>query len=405
MTGKGSIKHNNRSFTAANVDKERTHLNVTFCNEGLKMVYHELFDDAIASYNAGKKKTRDKISDYYEHIRQGKQEKLFHEAIFQIGNVSNCACGTESGERAAAALTAFAENFQERNPHLRVFNMVLHLDEATPHLHVDFVPFATEQTRGPTTRVSMKQALKQQGFVGKSRNETEWKFWMEREKESLKEFATDQEFEVISLGNTRPHMDLPEYKNAVRELERVQKETENEEKKNAKLKVENKALEDTQKLLKRAERVNVSLDAIRPEKGLLGAVKGVTVEDVERLKLMAVENVELKHKVAVLENENLRLTAKIPSFVEQLQNGQKLESLNRINAELSEENKCLRESLDNERNFTGRLIDGIGQVLDYLEDHLPEQLLHLLEKAKLLLPIKEIRQQKQHKQDKGSIEL
>ena len=89
-------------------------------------------DRALAAYNAKKKKTRDKIPDYYEHIRQGKQEKLFHEAIFQIGNLEDCGCGSPGGERAAAALKEFAESFQERNPHLRVFNMVpvsyTHLD-------------------------------------------------------------------------------------------------------------------------------------------------------------------------------------------------------------------------------------------------------------------------------------
>ena len=78
MTGRGSIRHNNRSFTAANVDRSRTGQNVTFCNEDLKQVYHEIFDEALAAYNAKKKKTRDKIPDYYEHIRQSKQEKLFH---------------------------------------------------------------------------------------------------------------------------------------------------------------------------------------------------------------------------------------------------------------------------------------------------------------------------------------
>ena len=74
MTGRGSIRHNNRSFTAANVDRSRTEQNVTFCNEDLKQVYHEVFDEALAAYNAKKKKTRDKIPDYYEHIRQSKQE-------------------------------------------------------------------------------------------------------------------------------------------------------------------------------------------------------------------------------------------------------------------------------------------------------------------------------------------
>lgn len=185
MTGAGSIRHNNRSFSAANVDRSRTEQNIVFCNEDLKQVYHMVFDEALAAYNAKKTKTRDKIPDYYEHIRQSKQEKLFHEAIFQIGNMSDCGCGTPDGERAAAALKDFAESFAERNPHLRVFNMVLHMDEATPHLHVDFIPVATEQSRGLSTRVSMKQALKQQGFVGVGRKQTEWAAWMEREKEAV----------------------------------------------------------------------------------------------------------------------------------------------------------------------------------------------------------------------------
>ena len=155
MMGRGSIRHNNREFTAANVDRNRSGQNIVFVNEDLKQVYHELFDEALESYNAGKKKTRDKIPDYYEHIRQSKQEKLFHEAIFQIGNLSDCGCGSEGGQRAAEALTEFAKTFQERNPHLRVFNMVLHMDEATPHLHVDYIPVATEQTRGLSVRVSI----------------------------------------------------------------------------------------------------------------------------------------------------------------------------------------------------------------------------------------------------------
>lgn len=132
MTGRGSIRHNNRSFSAANIDRSRTGLNVTFCQEDLKQVYHQVFDEALAAYNAKKKKTRDKIPDYYEHIRQGKQEKLFHEVIFQIGNKDDCGCGSLDGDRAAAVLKEFAESFQERNPHLRVFNAVLHMDEATP---------------------------------------------------------------------------------------------------------------------------------------------------------------------------------------------------------------------------------------------------------------------------------
>ena len=53
MTGRGSIRHNNRSFSAANIDRSRTEQNVTYCNDDLKQVYHEIFDEALAAYNAG----------------------------------------------------------------------------------------------------------------------------------------------------------------------------------------------------------------------------------------------------------------------------------------------------------------------------------------------------------------
>ena len=255
MTGAGSIRHNNRSFSAANVDRSRTEQNIVFCNEDLKQVYHMVFDEALAAYNAKKTKTRDKIPDYYEHIRQSKQEKLFHEAIFQIGNMRDCGCGTPDGERAAAALKDFAESFAERNPHLRVFNMVLHMDEATPHLHVDFIPVATEQSRGLATRVSMKQALKQQGFVGVGRKQTEWAAWMEREKEALTEIAQRHDFEIISLGTNRPHMDLPQFKEAAARLEAMQQQTAAVEQEVAELERQRDALKGTVRLLKEADRV------------------------------------------------------------------------------------------------------------------------------------------------------
>ena len=146
MMGTGSMGHNNRKFITENVDPARTEQNITLCRENLKQVYHELFDEALAEYNAKKTKTRDKIPDYYRHIEKSKQERLFHEVIFQIGNKDNCGCETPEGERAAAALKEFAEAFQERNPHLRVFNSVIHMDEATPHIHIDFVPVATVTT-------------------------------------------------------------------------------------------------------------------------------------------------------------------------------------------------------------------------------------------------------------------
>ena len=94
MIGKGSLAHNRREFFTENVDPDRVQLNICYQNENLKEVYKELFDDAVERYNTGKRKDR-KITNYYEKIRQGKQEKLFHEVIFQIGNREDMAVGIE----------------------------------------------------------------------------------------------------------------------------------------------------------------------------------------------------------------------------------------------------------------------------------------------------------------------
>ena len=400
MTGRGSIRHNNRSFSAANIDRSRTEQNVTYCNDDLKQVYHEIFDEALAAYNAKKKKTRDKITDYYEHIRQGKQEKLFHEAIFQIGNLEDCGCGSPGGERAAAALKEFAESFQERNPHLRVFNMVLHMDEATPHLHVDFIPVATEQSRGLSTRVSMKQALKQQGFVSLGRKQTEWNAWMEREKAALTEIAQAHEFEIISLGGGRPHMDLPEYRAAAQRLEAVQEQVTAAEHDMAELEKQRKALQGTVRRLQAAEKVRVDLEAIQPERTLAGAVRGVTVEQVEDLKAAAIRGTVAEHDVRELKEENRQLRSRLPSVKEQLKEAEEQQRLLNENYDLRVEVEYLTESLNSERDFSSRLLEGIGAVLDFLDRHLPEQFRPLVEKARELLPVPEL-QQPEQEQERG----
>lgn len=334
--------------------------------------------------------------------------KLFHEAIFQIGNMSDCGCGTPDGERAAAALKDFAESFAERNPHLRVFNMVLHMDEATPHLHVDFIPVATEQSRGLSTRVSMKQALKQQGFVGVGRKQTEWAAWMEREKEALTEIAQRHDFEIISLGTNRPHMDLPQFKEAAARLEAVQQQTAAVEREVAELERQRDALKGTVRLLKEADRVNAPLHDIQPEKTLTGAVKGVTVDQVEQLKKMALRSVTDRHKVQELTEENTRLRSQVPSMKKRLEEAQRQQRLEQENRRLRDENYYLQSELQEERSFTERLTDGIGRMLDFLEEHLPERLRPLLEKARELLPDPEIGQQQeqqQHQRGMGGMEL
>lgn len=219
MTGKGSLNHNSRKFHAKNTDPNRTHWNVEYCNEDIKDVYHELFDEALKRYNDKQTRKDRKIDDYYEKIRSGKQEKLFHEVILQIGDKDNMGSETMEGQLAAKILDEYMKGFQERNPTLRVFAAHLHLDEATPHLHIDFIPYVTGSKRGLDTRVSLKQALSSLGFKGGSRSETELNQWVQSEKQKLAMVMRENEIEWDQKGTHAQHLSVLDYKKKVREQE------------------------------------------------------------------------------------------------------------------------------------------------------------------------------------------
>lgn len=212
MVGKGSVRHNNRNFTAENVDAERTKNNITYCNENIKDVYNKLFDEALEKFNARQTRKDRMIDDYYEKIRTGKQEKLFHEIILQIGNFEDMHATSENGQLSKTILYKYMQGFQERNSNLYVFSAHLHMDEATPHLHIDFIPFTTNSKRGLETRVSLKKALEAQGFVGRGRSDTEWNRWVYSEKEALAKIMLEHGIEWEQKGTHEKHKSVSEFK-------------------------------------------------------------------------------------------------------------------------------------------------------------------------------------------------
>ena len=228
MIGTGSLAHNRRDFIAENVDPDRVQLNICYRNENLKEVYKELFDEAVERYNVGKRKDR-QITNYYEKIRHGKQEKLFHEVIFQIGNREDMAVGTEAGDLAVNVLDEYVKDFQKRNPTLRVFSCYLHQDEATPHLHIDFIPYVTGwKGKGMDTRVSLKQALKSLGFQGGNKHDTELNQWINHEKKVLAETAKQYGIEWEQKGTHEEHLDVYNFKKKERKKEVQELEQEKE---------------------------------------------------------------------------------------------------------------------------------------------------------------------------------
>ena len=244
MVGKGSVNHNSRKFKAENVDGERSCLNIDYCNEDIKCVYHQLFDEALERYNAKQTRNDRKIDNYYEKIRTSKQEKPFHELILQIGDRDNMSAESENGELAKQILDEYFQGFQERNPYLKVFSAHLHMDEATPHLHIDFVPFTTGSKRGLDTRVSLKQALSAQGFKGGSRGDTEWSQWVQSEKEQLAEVMERHGVQWEQKGTHEKHLSVLEFEKRERAKE-VAALTEKKEK----LQVENQLLGEEQEEL------------------------------------------------------------------------------------------------------------------------------------------------------------
>ena len=219
MVGKGTVNHNSRKFHAKNTDPERSHLNVEYCNENIKDVYHELFDEALARYNAKQTRKDRRIDNYYEKIDASKQEKTFHEIILQVGNKDDMNATTENGRLAAKVLDEYMGDFRQRNPTLRVFSAYLHMDEATPHLHIDFVPFTTGSKRGLETRVSLKQALAALGFKGGTRSDTEWNQWVASEKRQLAAVMERHGIEWEQKGTHEKHLSVLDFEKKERAKE------------------------------------------------------------------------------------------------------------------------------------------------------------------------------------------
>ena len=219
MNGEGSLGHNTRAFIASNVDADRTKDNITLVNENLKQVYHKLYDDSLKKYNAKQKRKGRQIKDYYEKISRSKQEKLFYEVIVQIGNRDDTGVGSEAADIAVKVLTDYVELFISRNPQLYVFGAYIHMDEETPHVHIDFVPFSTDNKRGLETKNSLKGALASRGFESEGKGNTEWQQWSEAEKEDIAIIMEKYGISWKKLDTHKPHLSVLDYKKQERSRE------------------------------------------------------------------------------------------------------------------------------------------------------------------------------------------
>ena len=321
MNGEGSLGHNTRAFIAANVDADRTKNNITLVHEDLKTVYHKLFDDSLKKYNAKQKRKDRQIKNYYDKISRSKQEKLFYEVLVQIGNRDDTGVGSDMANIAVKALQDYVELFIRRNPQLYVFGAYIHLDEETPHVHIDFVPFSTGNKRGLETKNSLKGALASRGFESEGKGNTEWQQWSEAEKEDIAMIMQKYGIGWKKLDTHNPHLSVLDYKKQERSKEVAALETQigalQEQTATAETMLSEKQeqLDDIAPILKNTEKFVRKYDdpeRLLPEAGMLESGKAFREKKalpilgklLKYARSLFRENTELKAKVQKLEKEN-----------------------------------------------------------------------------------------------------
>lgn len=285
--GQGSINHNRRKFSTENVDKDRTKENLIMKDMDIQEAYHHLFDEALEKYNAKQKRSDRRIKDYYKKIINSKKEKPFYEMIVQVGNIHDHTSDIE----AKMIYRNFLMQFIAKNPNMFVFGAYIHLDEATPHMHIDFIPYAENQKRGLETRVSFKKALESQNMT--------WEQFKDNSIKILENNCRFFEIEVENPGINAERKNIHKYKEDMKAIELEAKRIADKEIQNSR-EAEKRAQRASEELLK-AKREIATLHNLKKENEALKAENKRISEELTKVKE---EVVELKQQFKLLEYMN-----------------------------------------------------------------------------------------------------
>lgn len=323
--GKGSLSHNNRDFHPKNVDPSRTKDNVTFVSIPIEQAYDTLFGAAVERYNAKQKRKDRKIQNgYFEYqfnhkispnvITSADKRKSFYEDVVQIGTKDDTGVGTADAETAAECLKEYMNGFRARNPNFYVFNAVLHVDEATPHLHIDYIPVG-HYTRGVDTQNGIAQALKEMGYgMGKDAIAR----WRQSEYEILKAICSERGIKISEPKKSRGYSySCEEYKEIQKEKARLTEEL--RPFREMSLSVQESGIKSTKLPFVNAAKVNIEdLEMLEKEK------KAVIVQKAESKRLRD----EAIARTAELDEREKQLAVQEADFREQKrQSSAKIEEL------------------------------------------------------------------------------
>lgn len=301
--GKGSLSHNNREFTAKNIDPSRTADNIVFVQQELGEAYHQLFDEAVEKYNARQKRKDRRIGDYFEHlfnrppgksfIVNANKQKCFYEHLVYIGTKKDSGIGTPDAEITKECLREYMEGFQERNPNFYVFNAVMHLDESTPHLHIDYIPVGHFKN-GLEVRNAKNKALEEMNFGKDAKANNRWRL---AEWDILKNICNAHGIEISEPKKSRgysytveeygEHQDKINTLNA--EIERLTAERD-------------ETVAEFEKLSKK--KVDITeIESIEAKESMFGKKVTLTKEDYDKLSDTAKKYVAMEKNIKKLKKE------------------------------------------------------------------------------------------------------
>ncbi|PEA52902.1 mobilization protein [Bacillus pseudomycoides] len=303
-----SLSHNNRENIHGNpgIDPARSEENIYFVQKNIRSVYKDVFQEAVDKYNEKQKRNDRKIQDYYDKIHKDDKTHEQRELVVAIGEGKD---DPKYREAKKEALRCYAEAFQERNPNLAVYNMVLHDDEANPHLHINYVP-NFESSRGLTRRVGMDRALQQQGIEGKG---TELIVnWRTLETAYIEELAKEHipDFERANVGSHK-YMKVRQYKEYAETKSFVENQVQEKE---TQLQVVDHHLKDTEEKTKELQIVKKRLESDVVDKYKeLETVKQQVESGSEKLQLIDQRYVELEKRVKQKQEELDSVVDQVPN--------------------------------------------------------------------------------------------
>lgn len=312
--GKGSQLHNRRDYEKIgraipdNINPGLSEENIILMDRDIKEAYREIFGESLREYNQKQKRKDRQINDYYEHISKSKNgEKLFYEDVLQWGKKEDFEKNPELRAMAADALTAYALNFEKRNPNLKLIGAYIHMDEASPHLHLDYIPVAHGYSRGLKTRNSLARAMREMGFnpESESRKNNSTMAWKENERNYFKKICEDFGLEVEAERKARGSLSVDEYKEAreqmLGELEEEVEDLRFQERELSGLLV--KINDETNKQAIFLERQDEKIDKLEKTISSLQSEKKQLDQELE------VSNMQLEEKNNAIKEREVRLEA------------------------------------------------------------------------------------------------